>query len=228
VTARSNVLALLLALAWASARAAEPAAASVEAAKSRFQRGAELFRAYRYAEALGEFEAARQLAPRPELDYNIARCHDLLNHFALAAEWYDRYLAEVADEPDAAAVRERVRVLRAGATAVPAPADQLGAPSRLRSTAIGLGAGALAVAAVAAALYGSAMADYGTLHDSCTSRQCTSADWGDAQARANAGYALFSVAAAAAIAEVVILVLRGREIRRRHDAAARALSASRQ
>jgi hypothetical protein len=93
-----------------------------------------------------------------------------------------------------------------------APADQLGAPSRLRATAIGLGVGELALAGAAFGLYGSAASD-------CGNRACGPGDASGARARADASYALFAVAGAVLVAEVVVIVLRANEIHRRRLAA---------
>lgn len=203
------ILALLVAAPAAHAQGRD---ADLEAGRRHYQRGAELFRQAQYAKALAEFETARAVQPRPEMSYDIARCHDLLEQWALAAEWYHRYLAEAPGAADAAAVAERVRLLDQRARA----ADRPGAPSRLRTAAVSVGVVGLAAAIAGAALYGTAAKDYADLHDACSAQQCFPANWSGAAARADVGYALLAVAGIAVAAEVVVMVLRGREIRRRN------------
>ncbi len=199
-----------------------------EAAKRHFQRGRELFGSEQYQAALGEFEIARQLAAIPELDYNVGRCHDLLEHWALAADAYQRFLDGKPDAPDAPAIRDRVRLLRMRvpptiappATPVekPAPIDSptvVSAPapepkSRLGGAAVGVGVAAVVIGALAAGLYGSASSDFHDLQGACAGRLCGPEDWSSAQAKANAGYALVGVAAAVAVVDVVLWAIRAR------------------
>jgi hypothetical protein len=65
-----------------------------------------------YPHALEEFEAARRIKESPELDYNIARCHDRLEHYREAVTFYERFLEARPGSPDAPELRQRVSVLR--------------------------------------------------------------------------------------------------------------------
>lgn len=73
----------------------------VEIAKSRFALGDILYRSDRYREAVEEFEAARKLTPRPDLDYNIARCYERLREWDHAIEAYTRYIESTPTPLDA-------------------------------------------------------------------------------------------------------------------------------
>ncbi len=55
--------------------------------------GREHYRAGRYREAYGAFEAAYAQEPRPNLIYNMARCQEKLAAYAQALELLQRYLA---------------------------------------------------------------------------------------------------------------------------------------
>jgi hypothetical protein len=63
----------------------------------------------------------------PALDFNIARCHDRMEHTADAIAAYQRYLAEMpSSDPEAADVRARVAVLKQRLTdnaAAPQPVE---------------------------------------------------------------------------------------------------------
>lgn len=106
----------------------------MEIARRHFEQGTNLYEAGKYAEAITEFEAARQAKPLPAFDYNIARCHDRLEHRAEAITAYERYTAGAPDAADAAEVRERIRVLKArvapatGTATVAVPPNPLSQP----------------------------------------------------------------------------------------------------
>src|SRR5581483_1615071 len=74
---------------------------SVEIAKQRFTLGDLLYRSEKYEEAIVEFEGARALAPRPDLDYNIARCWERLHQWDRAIEAYTRYVESTPTPLDA-------------------------------------------------------------------------------------------------------------------------------
>ena len=83
-----------------------------EVAARRFAVGAEFYRRQQYEDAIREFEAARKLAARPLLDYNIARCLDRLGRWTDAADAYERFLDAAPGAPEAREVHDRVVVLR--------------------------------------------------------------------------------------------------------------------
>src|SRR5439155_23127971 len=74
---------------------------NVEIAKQRFALGDLLYRSEKYPEAIVEFEAARALAPRPDLDYNIARCWERMHQWDNAIDWYTRYVESTPTPLDA-------------------------------------------------------------------------------------------------------------------------------
>src|SRR5262245_43180338 len=84
----------------------------LEIAQRRFTKGSQYYVAKDYARAIEEFEAARRVMPAPEIDYNIARCHDRLEHFREAIAAYERYLASKPSKEDAAEVEARLKVLQ--------------------------------------------------------------------------------------------------------------------
>jgi tetratricopeptide (TPR) repeat protein len=98
----------------------------------------------------------------------------------------------------------------------PEPARAEPPSRRLKLGAIVVGGVAVALAAVGAGLYGSAAADYGDLQTACSARQCVPSDWAGAQTRANAGYAMFGVAAAAAVVDVALWIFVARSGRASH------------
>jgi tetratricopeptide (TPR) repeat protein len=95
---RISVVVLLLS---AAAGAQESNPGSVEIAKQRFALGDLLYRSEKYPEAIVEFEAARALVPRPDLDYNIARCWERLRQWDKALESYTRYVESTPTPLDA-------------------------------------------------------------------------------------------------------------------------------
>lgn len=110
-----RVLALRLTLTTVDVAAAQPHDADVVAhapdstiARRHFERGRAMYEREDYAGALDEFTAANAIAPLPELEYNIARCHDRLDHPAEAIAAYRRYLATPRKAGDERADAERV------------------------------------------------------------------------------------------------------------------------
>jgi tetratricopeptide (TPR) repeat protein len=83
-----------------------------EIAARHFERGRAFYVANDYLHALEEFEAVLRVKHAPELEFNIARCHDRLEHLREAVTHYERYLAARPKASDAAEVRERVQVLK--------------------------------------------------------------------------------------------------------------------
>ncbi len=77
---------------------AKPPSANVEQARSRFQKGVQLFREGSYDAALAEFKKANQLAPSYRLLFNIAQVHYELHDYVEALKAFKRYLADGGDE----------------------------------------------------------------------------------------------------------------------------------
>ncbi len=153
-----------------------------------------------------QFEAARRLRPVPELHFDIARCWDQLGRHDQAIAEYRRYLAAAPDGPNVASVRARIAVLEPPAPAPPAEAASAGAGRRRLIVPIVVGGAALVTAVVGAALVGSVAPDYDRLQKSCMGA-CMPSQWSGLEARANAGYALWGVAGAAALADGVLWYL---------------------
>ena len=105
MTLRAILLVALAGLAGAGAARAD----EVEAAKARFRRGVELYRAKRFADAAEEFEAAYRLKPHGAIHFNVAQCRERLEQWPAAYRAYSDYLREVPDAKDRAAVRASMR-----------------------------------------------------------------------------------------------------------------------
>ena len=108
------LLAVTLAASQAAAQQTAPDAATVAEARYHYARGAESFRAGRFAEAIEEFDAAYALGPHPTVLYSLAQAHERLRHVPDAIRYYERYLADAPpDAPHRAEVNETLRSLRA-------------------------------------------------------------------------------------------------------------------
>ena len=83
-----------------------------EVAKRRFQKGVAHYDSKRYQEALNEFLAAKVRKPMPEFDFNIGRCYDRLEQYDAAITAYQGFLEQKPNTPDAADIKERIRVLK--------------------------------------------------------------------------------------------------------------------
>ena len=75
----------------------------------------------RYRDAIDEYEKAYALVPHVDVLFNIATDFEHVQDWAAAADYYQRYLTDRTEPaPDAAAVRRKIRELRAR---VPAPSE---------------------------------------------------------------------------------------------------------
>lgn len=91
--------------------AAPPAATTLEReqqARKHYEAGAAAFDAGQYHEAIAEFQAADELAPRAPLSFNIARAYELANDAAGALKYYREYLRREPAAPNAGVVRGRI------------------------------------------------------------------------------------------------------------------------
>ncbi|HUS66778.1 MAG TPA: tetratricopeptide repeat protein [Kofleriaceae bacterium] len=105
--AATATLFLVSALALAPARPAlgdPPARPQRAAAKQRAERAAAHYKIGRFAEALTEYTAAYDIAPVPEILFNIGQCHFQLGQFDRAIFFYERYLGDRPDAPNRAQV----------------------------------------------------------------------------------------------------------------------------
>src|SRR5262245_12825211 len=102
-----------IALAQGNARAQEasPPPADVKASHQYYDLGAQAYEKGDYAAALRAFEAAWAEAPNPELQFNIARCHEHMFQWDSAAEAYETYLKAKPDASDAYEIKARIAEL---------------------------------------------------------------------------------------------------------------------
>ena len=170
--------------------------------------GRQAYERHDFAGARVSFEAARNLWPLPEFDYDIARCWDQLGHGSEAVAEYRRYLAAMPNAPNAAAVLARIAALEHANASAPSEHRRLVAP-------IVVGGAAVAGAVIAAALVGSVAPEYDHLKQVCQGA-CTRPQWSGLEARADAGYALFAVAGGLAVADGILWLLSYRHDRREH------------
>lgn len=132
--ALSALLALGLLAAPAAARPDEAAEA-----RTRFRKGAELYAAGKWREAIAEFEAAYRAKPHGAIHFNVAQCREKLAEWPGAHRAYADYLREVPDAKDRAAVRAAMRKIEtrlaaAGVQALLVYTDPPGAEVRLDGT----------------------------------------------------------------------------------------------
>ena len=112
------------------------------AAKARFRKGAELYGAGKWREAIEEFEAAYRLKPAGAIHFNVARCREKLGEWPGALRAYEDYLREVPEASDRVHVRASMkrieeRLAEAGVQALLVYSDPPGAELRLDGKARG-------------------------------------------------------------------------------------------
>jgi Flp pilus assembly protein TadD len=120
---------LLLACGVAQAQVQEPRSDDdVTRARTHFEAGRALYQLGNYNEALREFAAGYQLAPRPQFLLNLGQCYRKLDDLANARSMYQRYLHDAPqsdpERPQAEQILaeiERQIADRQAAQAPPAP-----------------------------------------------------------------------------------------------------------
>ena len=117
---RLLVLAALLALPGAGAgadpsppSATGPSTDPAAEARAAYRRGADLYRAGKYREAILQFEAADRLKPSPALQFNIGQCQEKLGDQAAALASFARYLRLDPSASNREAVQRSVKALEA-------------------------------------------------------------------------------------------------------------------
>jgi hypothetical protein len=110
-------LLVLVLLAAAPARAAEPPAPVAEA-QSHFKRGVELYEDADYPGALVEFRRAYELVPNYRVLYNLGRVSAQLHDYAMAMRHYRQYLTDGGSQVAGARRQEVEEELRKLATRV--------------------------------------------------------------------------------------------------------------
>jgi tetratricopeptide (TPR) repeat protein len=102
-----------------------PSEADLKLAKQHHQLGTTYYDQGAYDKALQAFKESYELSRKPELLYNIAKCHESLGHLEEAIAHYRRYLSETGKED--ATIGARIRNLEARLEkqkAPPPPATQ--------------------------------------------------------------------------------------------------------
>jgi tetratricopeptide (TPR) repeat protein len=113
---RLLLLAALLALPGAGAAAdpaVDPSADPAVAARAAYRRGADLYKAGKYREAIAQFEAADRLKPSPALQFNIGQSWEKLGDHAAALASFARYLRLDPAAPNRESVQRSVKTLEA-------------------------------------------------------------------------------------------------------------------
>lgn len=223
------LVALLFTLQWlpSPALAQKNEDADVAAARERFRLGQERYAAGDYLHALEQFEAARLIKAVPAFDYNIAVCYERLNRPTEAAARFHAFIAETVDPAAIAEARQHLDKLEAKSDAPSAIPKGQSAPAikrldltvstppeerRSYTAPATVGVGAVALAAIGAALLIPVAHEYDTVSASWD-RQPTAdlraqADY--LKTRAEASYAVFAVAGAVAIVDIVLWARAGR------------------
>lgn len=114
-----------------AASAAAPAPASTSAsdeAKSKlaYQRGAQLYQAKQYDEAIAAFREGYARKPHPAFLFNLAMAYRAKGEPQSAIDNYEAYIKAQPDAPDRAAVEAAIAEQRTKLAAAPAPAAQPG------------------------------------------------------------------------------------------------------
>ena len=86
----------------------------------------------KYEDAAREMNAAYQLKPLPDLQYNLAQCYERLNRLDDAVKAYETYLSGQPNTPDKKRIelrvenlRERAKAQAAGQAVPPAPVEKI-------------------------------------------------------------------------------------------------------
>ncbi|MDD5308169.1 MAG: tetratricopeptide repeat protein [Deltaproteobacteria bacterium] len=87
--------------------------AELNKAKDRYKDGKALFEAGKIEEALAAFTDSYNASGNPDLLFNLGVCSERLGRKDKAVAYYELYLEEKPDAPDAADVRARVAALKA-------------------------------------------------------------------------------------------------------------------
>jgi tetratricopeptide (TPR) repeat protein len=94
-------MALVLAMVACAGRVQAQADDQLARARTHFEAGRALYQLGNYTEALREFAAGYQLAPRPQFLLNLGQCYRKLDDPGKAREMYQRYLHDApASDPE--------------------------------------------------------------------------------------------------------------------------------
>jgi len=196
-------------------RSAEsPSKAQLQAAKKFFMRGQDLYQEGKYEAAWIEFSSAYEIAPLPDLVFNMARCEVRMNRIKDAIGHYREFLRMRPDDPESDRIRDEIVRLeqqlgRANEQPAAAPPPSLpppppSAPRRFPIASAILGGGAVLFVILGGASTGVATSRFHDLETTCKPA-CTDDQVQTVRTPLNAGYALFGLAAAAAAVGAVML-----------------------
>jgi tetratricopeptide (TPR) repeat protein len=174
-------------------------------ARAHYDRGAALYEAGEYTQALDEFIAARRASQLVALEFNIGRCYERLHRIEEAIAAYRRYANRAPPPQDAADVRRLITILQDLLPKPMPPAALAIAPVTLPKPAArrkSPGPIVLAVAGgltllVGAIMTGYARSEYGRLHESCAP-SCSPSSWSSLPSTDSAGEAFIVLGSLAA------------------------------
>ena len=182
----------------------QPSDAQLSAAKEFYARGEQLYTQGRYDAAWVEFSSAYQIAPLPELLFNLARTEEKLNRPAAAAKHYREFLQQSPGDPDAGKIRATIARLEQPASST-SSSPETGGTRRLPLYSIIAGSGTVLFTIIGAAALGSARSRYDTLAGTCAPN-CPTSELMPLQQTIQSGQAFISLAAISAAGTVGLLV----------------------
>ncbi len=193
--------------------------AQVLAAKTFFDRGQKLYNEGKFEAAWIEFSSAYEIAPLPDLIFNLARCEVKMGRTKEAIAHYREFLALVPNDPAAPRIRAEIESMERRQQGLPEPSATAAAEPTAQppSTSSGrkfplasalLGGGTALFLIFGGVAVGVATSRYNTLAlpppDGCKP-MCSDEQVGSVRTPLNAGYAMFGLAAVAAAATAVLL-----------------------
>ena len=200
--------------------------AQIVAAKTFFDRGQKLYSEGKYEAAWIEFSSAYEIAPLPDLIFNLARCEVKMGRTKEAIAHYREFLAAVPNDPAAPRIRTEIETLERRQQGLPEPttttataaATPDATPSTTSNPSSGgrkfplasalLGGGTALFLLFGGVAVGVATSRYGSLSEpppvGCKPT-CSDEQVGSVRTPLNAGYAMFGLAAVAAVATAVVL-----------------------
>lgn len=198
--------------------------AQIVAAKTFFERGQQLYSEGKYEAAWIEFSSAYEIAPLPDLIFNLARCEVKMGRTKEAIVHYREFLAAVPNDPAAPRIRSEIESLERRQQGLPEPtatpaADPVAAspvaptppPSSGRKFPLAsalLGGGTALFVLFGGVAVGVATSRYNGLSDTASGGckpNCSDDQVSSVRTPLNAGYAMFGLAAVAAAATAVVL-----------------------
>lgn len=198
----------------AGAPTGQPSDAQLSAAREFYARGEKLYVQGRYDAAWVEFSSAYQIAPLPELLFNLARTEEKLNRTAAAAKHYREFLEKSPGDPDADKIRATIARLEHPNSPAPGAlassssgsgSPETGGTRRLPLYSIIAGSGTLLFTIIGAAALGSARMRYDALAGTCAPN-CPTSDLMPLQQTIQTGQAFISLAAIGAAGTAGLLV----------------------